>query len=128
LTTSLQRCSRPLCNSQTTTNPNPPANTHPTRGSLLNRIGLVTEKTNPTPTEVTLVPSGPNRMSERNPPAAPPNPIHTPNPKARSSTRVRQPLPATSSPVSPPMSTPHRHSRHVGSCATFVARCSLERR
>src|SRR5438034_9119138 len=47
LTTSLQRCSRPLCNSQTTTNPNPPVPTHPLKKGKQfgNQLGLATEKT-----------------------------------------------------------------------------------
>src|SRR4051794_12750661 len=47
--TSLQRCSRPLCNSQTTTNPEP-HHQHPPRntGQFVSQAGLDTEKTSTT--------------------------------------------------------------------------------
>jgi hypothetical protein len=110
--TSLQRCSRPLCNSQTTANPNPTTNTHnphhpqqAAQTQFVSQIGLDTRKNKPpTPPPGTpaLVPSGPNRMSERDhqphhPTRSTPQPPATPKEAttSQSSTRMRQPLPAT---------------------------------
>ena len=82
--TSQQRCSRPLCNSQTTTNPTNHTTTthpHPPQGqkphdklsSLVTGQGPEPKKTKqPRHNRANaLVPSGPNRMSEHSPPAAP---------------------------------------------------------
>src|SRR3954454_9867301 len=89
LTTSQQRCSRPLCNSQTTANPEPhrhhtpTTSTKNTTGQFDDQAGLNQKKQTPHPGKpgpATLVPSGPNRMSERPHQPHPPPPSPPPQP------------------------------------------------
>ena len=113
--TSQQRCSRPLCNSQTTTNPtNRTATTHPPPNTTEDE--QFDDRPGPEPRTQTrhraLVPSGPNRMPAHQPPAAP-RP-RSPPPKGVVLTdagRCRPPA----SPVSPPTSTPPTHAVGAGS-------------
>jgi len=88
--TSQQRCSRPLCNSQTTTNPhNRTATTHPPPPT--GNLRQFDDRPGPEPRKqrTALVPSGPNRMSEHHH-----QPHHRPDPHPQDKPReaVRGPM------------------------------------
>ena len=62
-------------------------------------------------------------------PAASPNHFpHRRHPEAPAAVLTRKTVAGSGWPVSPPLSTPVRRSRTVGSCVPFGTRCSLERR
>src|SRR5689334_17949930 len=71
-----QRCSHPLCNSQPTPNPHHTPQPTQTNPGSITTAGI--HQNNPTPTHTcapaALIASGPNRMSARPPPTAPPPP------------------------------------------------------
>jgi hypothetical protein len=131
--TSQQRCSRPLCNSQTTTNPTPTNHHTPQPGQFddPSRAGYQDNK-QPPHQGARLFPQDPTGCLTATT-SRTTDPIHTPTPTprrgpTREQYESRRPLPATASPVSPPMSTPPTHPADAGSWTTFAARCSLERR
>jgi hypothetical protein len=74
-----QRCSHPLCNSQPTPNPHHTPQPTQTNPGSITTAGI--HQNNPTPTHTrapaALIASGPNRMSARPPPTAPPGSFQT---------------------------------------------------
>ena len=97
--------------------PHQPPHTHtPTTGTRQfdDQAQDWTTRKQPHPTQGTLVPSGPNRMSHRHHQPHHQHPFHTTTRQSRAVLEPDEPLPATDSPVSPPMSTPPAHSAGRG--------------
>ena len=108
-----QKCSRPLCKSQPTTNPQP----NPTTNRSRTKPCLAQE------TNHRLFSQNLNRVSALSPDSDPGRPVLSPphpNPTpqgaghAQGRTRPTDPTTGPDSPVSPPTSTPARHPRTAG--------------